>query len=134
MKVKHLLLGYGIFAILLFLYTGYTLQQGFPHLYDNDIIIRYQYRANHVYLLFSGLLILLYASTYRKSNSPYVNRLNIIIMFIIILAHILLIAAFYIEPLQASENRPLSFYGIVCNIVAVVLAVFTSLSQQESGW
>ncbi|MDH5183443.1 MAG: hypothetical protein OEX12_06080 [Gammaproteobacteria bacterium] len=129
MSIKNLLLGYGVFALLVFLYTGYTMEQGFPELYASDISIRYLYRANHIYLLFSALLILMYASSYDKSINPISNSLYAIVATVLIIAHIILIAAFFIEPQQASDNRPLSYYGVVITLTAVILGVFARLGQ-----
>lgn len=131
--IKNLLLAYGTVALMLFLYSGYAMQEGFPNLYSSDITIRYQYRANHIYLLFSSLLILLYASSYSRSTSRYTNQLNITVSMLFILAHILLVFAFFIEPAQANIDKPLSFYGVVVNLIAVLISLFSKLGQTDKN-
>jgi len=129
--MKKFLLAYGLIAFSVFLYSGYTMQEGFPEFYAEDKSIRFLFRANHIYLLFSALLILMYASVYNDSENKQSKILQIITATILIIANIILITAFFSEPQLASEIRPLSYYGVLTTLAGVTLAVFSGFSRLD---
>lgn len=112
--MNRLHLTVGLLTVALFLYTGVYMQTGFPELYLADETIRYQYRANHIYLLLAGLLNIvmgIYLSPNANKWGAFLQRLGSLPM---ILAPLLLIYAFFYEAPQGMPERSYTFFGVVC--------------------
>lgn len=114
----HLIVG--AVTVFLFLLTGIYLKLNFPDIYSSNEIIRYQFRANHVYILMSGLVNLIAGLYIRPVYKDWRKIISVISLNTLILSPVLLIIAFFIEPLKASANRPLTFSGIIFLVIGVL--------------
>lgn len=109
----------GIVTIIIFLGTGVYMRMNFPELYRANEIIRYQFRANHIYILFSGLLNIA-TGLYEVSNETGWRRaLQTIGTVSLLISPLFLVLAFFIEPMHASPVRPLTFFGVVFSLTGV---------------
>ncbi|MGH2566714.1 MAG: hypothetical protein ACRDGA_00120 [Bacteroidota bacterium] len=55
-QLAHSHIVIGIATVVVFLGTGLYMRLNFPDLYESNEAIRYLFRANHLYILFAGLL------------------------------------------------------------------------------
>lgn len=128
MKLLHILVG--LLTVLVFLATGMYMQSHFPAIHEANEVIRYQFRANHIYVLLSGLINLLAAL---KSGALFTGWRLVtarVASIFLLLAPAVLIYAFYTEPAQASADRPLTFYGVVL-LLAGVLLTYLPLARRQ---
>ncbi|MCI0707241.1 MAG: hypothetical protein L0Y80_07150 [Ignavibacteriae bacterium] len=125
LKSAHLI--FGIATLIVFLATGLYMRANFPALYESNDAIRFIFRANHLYILFSSLLNValgLYA-TYRDSG--WKLKLQLAGSYLLLAAAPIFIAAFFIEPPQASPMRPLT-------LVAAFLTLGGMLAHLVGGY
>lgn len=112
--MNRLHLTIGLIAVGIFLYTGVYMQTGFPELYLTDEIIRYQYRANHIYLLLAGLLNIVMGIYLTPSPNPWGTFLQRLGSIPMLLGPLLLVYAFFYEAPQGTPERAVTFFGVVC--------------------
>lgn len=112
----------GLIVVTTFLGTGVYMQAHFPEAYATTEVIRYQFRASHIYVLMSGLINLVAGLYARPEFGGWARIVSIVSSFLMIVAPALLIAAFFVEPMRASDIRPLTFYGVLLLLVGVILA------------
>lgn len=117
MKRLHFITG--IATVLVFFGTGLYMNLNFPDLYRENETIRYMFRANHVYLLFSGLMNLLLG----LSGAVAIVRWKILFQsagsWIILVSPFLFLAAFVLEPPQASPVRPITLVAVFLSLLGV---------------
>ncbi len=111
----------GTIIILIFLLTGVYMQFRFPMMYQGNEVIRYLYRANHVYLLTAGLVNIGVGVYLVLQSQPWRRRLQVIGSWLILLSPMLLLFAFFYEPSQASPQRPFTGLGIILLAIGTVL-------------
>lgn len=126
MSLQRLHFWTGITVVVLFLLTGLYMRWHFPDAYAAHETIRYLYRANHIYLLFAGLVNVglgLYLDARPDTWRKTVQRIGSVL---VLAAPVLLLAAFLHEPPQAVPERPLTAAGIfsaaigmLCHFIAV---------------
>jgi len=87
----------GLAVILHFLITGYLMQQNYFSIQPHDVLVRMMLRANHIYILFSGLVLLLASYSLPKGNK---NKLYFVAAIIMLLATAGINIAFYIDPIK----------------------------------
>lgn len=103
----------GIVAVAVFLLTGIHMRLNFPTLYAANEIIRYMYRANHVYILFAGLLNIALGSYLVLREDGWRRKLQIAGSLLILLSTALLIAAYFHEPPRSSPEKPMTTLGVL---------------------
>lgn len=98
MKVLSLThLGLGILLVIHFAFTGQLMSNNYFAIAESNTLIRMMLRANHIYILFSGLLHLLISFTVdtKKAHWLYYGA-----SLILLVATISLNISFYIDPMQ----------------------------------
>lgn len=139
-KVVHLTAGLGTVAI--FLGTGLYMRMNFPQLYEADEAIRYLFRANHVYILFSGLLNVLLGLYVSFSEHRWRQIAQKSGSFLVLLSIPFFLWAFVVEPPAASSYRPLTLIGAVLAIIGVMLHLIggfevrnkPNMISDQKGW
>ena len=112
LKIKQCHLVVGVLTVLVFLATGRYMRIGFPELYEGNEVLRYLYRANHIYILCAGLLNLVLGVYVTMSERAWVQRSQVLGSLLILIAPVLLIAAFFVETTEALPSRPLTALGL----------------------
>jgi hypothetical protein len=112
--MNRLHLAVGLTTVAIFLYTGVYMQTGFPDLYLADEAIRYQYRANHIYLLLAGLLNIVMGIYLARQANPWRRFLQHLGSVALLLGPLLLIYAFFYEAPLGTPERVVTFFGVVC--------------------
>lgn len=117
--------------MLVFLGTGVFMSLRFPDLYAGNETIRFLFRANHVYLLFAGLINILPGLYFTPSESPGKAAIQKGGSWLILIAPVLFFAAFVVEPMQASPMRPLTLTGAFASLIGVGLHALSAGFQQR---
>ena len=108
----HRLVGLG--TVLLFLLIGLYMRLRFPDLYEANETIRFLFRASHIYLLLAGLLNLGVGIYLVMHTVPRKRMLQGIGSALLLIAPVVLLVAFFVEPPHASPERLLTLIGVVC--------------------
>jgi len=109
----------GIATVVVFLLTVY-MRLRFPGLYDHNQVVRFLFRANHIYLLASGLLNIAVGTYLAVAPGGWRRNLGIAGLLLYLAAPALLLVAFFYEPPQARPERYLTVIGVVVLLVATV--------------
>jgi len=128
LRVFHVWLGLG--AVAVFLYSGLYMRRQFPEAYAGHDAIRYLYRANHIYILFAALLNLTLG--FRTFDWGTRAKLQTVGSVLVAAAVPLLVFAFFIEPPNASPERPISVLAIVCAAAGTGLHGVSVALQQRA--
>lgn len=115
----HLLTGITTFFI--FLGTGFYMQLLFPAVYLHNESIRYLFRANHIYILFAGLLNIVVGTYVTFSEKEKQKKMQLAGSWALLLCQVVLMIAFFIEPPQAEPERIITSFGIYLALGGVAL-------------
>ncbi len=122
MNQRRLHLIVGLAAVGAFLVSGQYMRAHFPEAYLGNESIRYLLRANHIYILMSGLINLLAALVVKPVGSAWRVAVSWASTAVLLTAPGLLAAGFWIEAVSGMAIRRFTFYGVVSLIAGVVLA------------
>ncbi len=125
LKLPHALVG--VLTLMLFLLTGLFLSVRFPDAYAQNIAVRYQFRANHIYVLMSGLLNLMAGALRPPRRGRPQGVLEACGGIGLLAAPAVFVAAFFVEPPRGVSFRPLTLSGVVLALVSVLLLWFARL-------
>lgn len=92
----------------------------FPEIYADNEIIRYQFRANHIYILMSGLINLVVGMISLPGLQGWRRIFSRLASLLLLISPVLLITAFFVEPVQAVPTRPLTTPGIFILLFGVL--------------
>jgi hypothetical protein len=115
-KYIHFLVG--IMTVLHFAVTGALMKFNYFKLDEHDVSTRMMFRANHIYILFCGLLNLL---THYAGRNQRVRTVLTISSVLIIAGTIGLNISFYSDPLTRSLQRELTHFSIFACFGGTVL-------------
>ena len=121
----HLLVG--ALGVVVFLATGLYMATQFPQLHGGNEAIRYQFRANHAYILLSSLanvLAGLAAGSLPRTWRFQTQRLGSLLLLI---APPVFFAAFILEPPRASPERWITTSGMVLTLAGTALQALARL-------
>lgn len=111
-----------------FLATGIYMRLEFPELYGDREAVRFLYRANHVYILFSGLLNIMAALIPPPSRWSVLHRWGSLAL---LLSAPLFVVAFLLEPSQASPMRPVTVTAAFLALIGAGLFVLTKRGKRS---
>ena len=120
MNFNRIHLVIGITAVAAFLGTGLYMRSSFSGLYHGNEAIHYMYRANHVYILASGLLNVafgIYSFPAVQQWKRIVHRFGSCLLLI---APLILLFAFFHEPPRGSPEKPVTLIGVICLLAGTV--------------
>jgi hypothetical protein len=110
----------GAAAIAAFIATGVYLKLRGADLFEPDRMIRFVYRANHVYILLAGLVNVALGAYVRLHAKRWRRNLQVAGSVLLLLAPVLLVLAFVYEAGHASPQRPLTSAGVVLVFLGVL--------------
>ncbi len=113
----------GLCFVLLFIATGVWLRFRAQPLIDQDVAIRFSLRANHIYILFAGLVNIAVGMNPPVPTIAWRRRLQLVGSALLLLAPLLLLAAFIVEGPQAQAKRPITEAGVILMFLAVMCQV-----------
>ncbi len=117
LKYIHLIIGF--IALFIFILTGQYMKSHFPDAYQSNEIIRYTYRANHIYIFFSSVIHIILGIYLSTPHRRWQWILQIMGSILLIISLILLILAFYYEAPVVTPYRSLSYYGVISILAGV---------------
>lgn len=120
----------GIVGVLVFLGTGVYLATGFPELHGGDAAIRYQFRANHAYILLSSLangLVGIHAGPAESAPRATAQRLG---SALLLLAPAVFVVAFFVEPPRARPERLITTTAVVMLLAGTALHALARLRRR----
>lgn len=120
-KVNRLHLGMGWAAVGAFAATGAYMRANFPALYGGNEAVHYMYRANHVYILFAGLLNLAVGSYLSPGAVRWRRGLQNLGSFLYLVAPAIFIFAFFFDPPRGGPDKPATVLGVFALIIGTGL-------------
>lgn len=127
LKKFHIILG--IIILVTFSISGLYMRLSFPTLYKGNEAIHMMFRANHIYILFVGLINVslgTYSFTYEEKLKKVRQLLG---SSFIAISSILFTLAFFTEPIQGSFIR--KFTSLAILLVAVGTLLHLSASYKK---
>ncbi len=103
----------GVATIVVFLMTGFYLRWRVPALYGDDPVIHFLFRANHIYILMSGLVNLGIGTYLVLHGTRWRRNVQLAGSCLLLAAPIVLIAAFIYDPPRASPHRYVTVVGVL---------------------
>ena len=119
LRTIHLWAGIG--GIVVFLGTGQYLKYGFPGLYEGHEVVRYMFRANHVYILLASLVNVLAGCYLTLNRKGWRRKLAITGSMFLLIAPVVLLVAFFIEAPRGVPERMLTLLGIHLVLIGALL-------------
>src|SRR5688572_21430206 len=116
---------FGLVLVAHFLLTGLLMRWNIFSVEPDDKTVRMMFRANHIYILFSGLVHLLISHSFRKESNQ--NVIHLIASSILVLATIGISVSFYIDPIKHLDlttgliQRKLTGYSVIGCLVGTGL-------------
>ncbi len=123
----------GLAVIGAFLATGVYMKLGFPGLGPPGDLVRSLFRANHVYLLASGLLNLVVGIYLRPAHTPGRGRCQRAGSILLLAAPVVLLFAFVFDPPRGSFHRPATTLGMLALFAATVLLAIGGAGRPAGG-
>jgi hypothetical protein len=110
----------GLIAVLVFFSTGVIMRMHHLNLLPEDSGLRMLFRSRHIYMLFCGLLNLAVGLRYSLPDSGRGSRIGVIGSLLILIAPLLMAAAFFTEPLLMLHVGPLSIFGVYAAVAGML--------------
>lgn len=117
--MRNALLVVGLAGFAAFLGTGLYMARNFPAAYASGEEIRYMYRANHVYLLLASLVDIVLGCYWPAARPGWRGKLALFGAWLLLLAPMVLLYAFFAEPPRASPERAITFIGMLLMLLGV---------------
>jgi hypothetical protein len=123
----------GTLAIVAFIATGVFMLTRPAGFFEGHEAMRFRFRANHVYLLMSGLLNVLVGVYVAPCPGGWRRRLQVAGSTILLVAPVTLLLAFILEPHRDTTIRPLTEASIVALFLATMLHIPAGAAIRRSG-
>ena len=107
----------------MFVSTGIWLRFPGQAVIAQDEAIRFSLRANHIYILFSGLVNVAVGMNPPVPTVTWRRRLQLVGSALMLTAPLVLLTAFIVEGPQARAIRPITEVGVILMFVAVMCQV-----------
>ena len=112
----------GLIGVAVFLATGVYMRVGFPDLYGANEVVRYHYRANHIYILLASLLNLA-LGCYLRLGIGWRKQTAMAGSTLLLLSPVVLVAAFILEAPKGTPDRLLTLIGVFMLFIGVICQV-----------
>ena len=127
MKLKKINLYFGLTLFVGFLLTGYYMENYFKLEHIDNLVMRMQIRASHIYILFISFLNVMAFKFNLKSNNRFSGFLEIMFRVLIIASGILAVFAFLKEHTGDLEMRNSTRYAVILSTASVGLILLNEL-------
>ena len=132
MKRLHLILG--VLVIVAFLFTGQYMDFQAPPVRElADEGRRMMFRSRHIYLLLAGLVNLGVGAYFTYHGARWRKILQVTGSALIVLAPLLMTAAFFYEPTLKGLQRTFTLPAVVALFAGVFLHLFSGLRQGKDS-
>ncbi len=128
--MKLMELAWGAIVVVAFLVSGVYLKV----ITDPDTeldLARMMYRSNHIYLLMSGLAVILWAQRKRTASiAVAVSWLRYLAGVSIVIAPLLFVIAFVVEAGVIDSQRLWTFYGVIVLFAGVMASLLAAVVEE----
>ena len=124
---------FGITLLIFFIGTGQWMGTFVPELGADQAMERMAWRANHIYLLFSGLLNLVTGIYWQSMTTGLATKLQKAGSPMLIVASAVLVFAFFTDPVASGFDRFATLVGVVLSLVSVLLISGAKWWQGRTG-
>jgi len=132
MKRLHLILG--VLVVVGFLLTGQYMDFQEPRVRElTDEGTRMMFRSRHIYLLLAGLVNLGVGAYFTYHGARWRKTLQVVGSALIVLAPLLMTAAFFYEPKLKGLQRTFTQPAIVALFAGVFLHLFSGIKQRREA-
>jgi len=122
----------GICTTLVFLGTGLLMRFHYTRVYESNHLVRMMFRSIHIYILLAGLLNISLGIYMSMSESPRKRATQLFGSICILSAPLLLIAAFFYEPVRESLERQMTLIGIVLLSIGTMSHLLAGLRKRAT--
>jgi hypothetical protein len=119
-RLRSLHLYGGWFIVLVFILTGQYMRHVIHSAMEADDVLRYSIRANHIYILLTGLLHLCLGVYWHTAAAARRQALQLAGSVLLLLAATITIAAFFLEAKTGAE-RPALQVSMITTVAGVGL-------------
>ncbi len=112
-KIKLLHNLTGVISFIIFIASGVYMLTRFPGIDESNEVIKYLYKANHIYLLLASMLNMILGGYFLLNYKQIDKIFQIIGSALIVLATLMLDFAFFHEPGNLAGGRPITASAIV---------------------
>ncbi|HWS98672.1 MAG TPA: hypothetical protein VN256_00275 [Pyrinomonadaceae bacterium] len=128
--MKRLHLTFGVLVVLVFLLTGQYMDFQDPKVRElTDEGTRMMFRSRHIYVLLAGLVNLGVGVYFTSHGARWRKTMQIAGSILILLAPLLMTAAFFYEPTLKGLQRTFTQPAIVALFAGVFLHLFSGIRQ-----
>lgn len=131
MKLLHQIIG--ISAVVIFLLTGQYLEFYYPHMEGVTDGVRMMFRSRHIYILLAGLLNIGIGVYFNYHKKRWRRILQLTGSSLVLVAPLLLIAAFFYEPTHGHLQRPFTLPAIVALLSGTLLHMLGAMRQSAES-
>jgi hypothetical protein len=129
MKTLHRISG--ALFILAFLLTGQFME--YYDVGEMDDGARMMFRSRHIYLLLAGLINLGIGVYFTYWREPWRKSLQLVGSVLLIIAPLMMIGAFFYEPMLEGMPRTLTLPALVALIIGVLFHLFSGMRQGKDS-
>ncbi|GEM_PF-2309885 len=123
-------LAWGAMVVVAFLVSGVYLKAITDPATELDLA-RMMYRSNHIYLLMSGLAVILWAQRKRTTSiGVVVSLLRYLAGLSIVIAPLIFVVAFIVEAGVIDSQRLWTFYGVIVLFAGVMATLLVSMVEE----
>jgi len=122
----------GICTTLVFLGTGLMMRFHYTRVYESNHLVRMMFRSIHIYILLAGLLNISLGVYMSLSERPRKRATQLFGSICILSAPLLLIAAFFYEPVRESLERQMTLIGIVLLSIGTMSHLLAGLGKRAT--
>lgn len=128
--LKQFLLVIGVAMVLAFLATGQMMEMHDPPVSTMEEGMRMLFVSRHIYILFGGLLCLAMSVNFRLEESSGRRSVGMLGALLVPLSALLLLAAFFLEPLRGNPGGSVSGLGLYAAFGGVLLYAIAGLRKK----
>jgi hypothetical protein len=128
MKLLHLILG--ILLVVIFLLTGQYMNIYLHHMAGVPDGLRMLYRTRHIFILLDGLLNLGLAAYLFRRTEAWQTAMQWFGSVLIIIASLLLVAAFFYDSTRGDLQAPLTHWGVYAIALGTLGHLFSGIRSR----
>ena len=117
---------WGLLVVAGFLFSGWVMKSTIDPLSDMSME-RMMYRSNHIYLLMSGLVVIVWSQRHIDLSHAVVNWAERVANSLIITAPLLFGIAFALEAGVADSPRLWTFWAVIVQFSGVMMSVLLTV-------
>lgn len=128
--MKKINLIFGLILLVLFVLSGQYMQHFFKPSFENELVMRMQIRASHIYLVFVAALNVMSFRVHLNDHSIIFQGLDVLFRSALILSGVLVFVSFWFEHTGDLVERKFTVYAVEVFLVGMVTMVFSMILEK----